>query len=400
MKKTFVLLSALLCATALRAERPREEKSEIEKSLFERITKLEKKSEAFQMLLNMQGSYYMNVKEYGTTGENAFQMGQLRLTIKGDINPFISYRFQQKLNAPNRAGSLDNLPASIDFAMIKLNLSKRFSMGIGRQNIDFGGFEFDANPIHVFQYSTFLETMPAFHTGVNLRYWITPTQEIRFQVTDGRIGSFDELYGEVPAGIKSPKTPLGYVLNWNGDFFDSKLKTRWSASLFHEATNKNWMYYAFGTQLNLDKLNMYVDVSYSEDQLDRSGIVSEIIQNDGFNSRILDTRYVSVVSRLNYKFHPKWNLFIKGGYETAAVSKSGHYSDSQGSEVNVVKGQYRKTINYNGGIEYFPWDSNFRFFATYMGRNIQYTEKAKAYGVVNTNPQRAEIGFVYLLPIF
>lgn len=398
MKQTFILLSILLSTILLRAEQLTE--TATERSLFERITKVEKKNEAFQMLLNMQGSYYVNVNDYGETGENAFRMGQLRLTIKGDINRFISYRFQQKLNSPNKAGALDNLPASIDFAMIKLNLSNRFALGIGRQNIDFGGFEFDANPIHVFQYSTFLEQIPAFHTGVNLRYMVTPTQELRFQITDGRIGSFEEFYGEVPSGIQSPKSPLGYVLNWNGDFFDSKIQTRWSASLFHEAKDKNWFYYAFGTKLNLNKMDIYVDFSYSDEQLDRTGLVSQIIQNDGFQSRILNTRYMTIASRLNYCWHPKWKLFVKGGYETAAVSKTATYIDNQGMEANVAQGQYRQTINYNVGIEYFPWDTNFRFFATYMGRNIQYTDQAKAFGVSDLNPQRAEIGFVYLLPVF
>ena len=40
------------------------------------------------------------------------------------------------------------------------------------------------------------------------------------------------------------------------------------------------------------------------------------------------------------------------------------------------------------------------FFLNSIGRSFQYTDKAKVFGVGNSNPQRIELGLVYQLPVF
>ncbi|MGL5683432.1 MAG: porin [Marinifilaceae bacterium] len=397
MKRVLLLLLLGFIVFSGKAQSAEEE----QKSLFEQVTKIEKKNDAFNMLLNTKGSYFVNTGDIGERGENGFKMNQLRLTIKGDITKNISYRFQQKLNVANNAGWFDNLPRSIDFAMISLRFNDKYGMNLGRQAIDFGGYEFDANPINVFQYSSLMECIPAFHTGVSFLYNVTPTQELRFQIVDGRIGSFEEEFGVVPSFIEQTKTPLGYVAKWSGSFCDNKIQTLWSASVFHEAQNKNWYYFVAGTQFNFNKFNFYVDVNYSQDQLDRMGMISEIVRDNGFNTRALDTRYTSVVSRLNFQVCPQVNLFVKGAYETAGVGKTADYTDADGEQFALASGHYRTTINYNAGLEFQPWkNSDFKAYATYMGRNVSFTDKAKAFGATNFNPQQAEVGFIYLIPIY
>lgn len=72
------------------------------------------------------------------------------------------------------------------------------------------------------------------------------------------------------------------------------------------------------------KVNMFVDFMYSDEQIDRKGIITGILKEenaalDGHNA--LDAEYLSVVTKVNYRFQPKWNAFVKGMYETASVSK-------------------------------------------------------------------------------
>ena len=93
---------------------------------------------------------------------------------------------------------------------------------------------------------------------------------------------------------------------------EDKLKTRWSASIFHEAKKQNWYYYALGTEVNLNRFIGFLDFMYSSEDLDRTGIISEITANDGYDTRALDTRYLSLVLHLNYRVLPKLNLFAKG----------------------------------------------------------------------------------------
>ena len=101
--------------------------------------------------------------------------------------------------------------------------------------------------------------------------------------------------------------------------------------------------------------------------------------------------YLSLVSRINYRIFPKLNLFAKGMYETAEIRKSNGL---------LLSGKYRTTWGYQGGIEYYPMEENLHFFLNYIGRSFQYTDKAKVFGVGNSNPQRIELGLVYQLPVF
>ena len=75
-------------------------------------------------------------------------MHQLRIEAKGNINNWLSYRYRQRLNRSNDAnGMIDNLPTSIDYAGIGIQLNDQFSLFAGKQCAAYGGFEFDLNPI-------------------------------------------------------------------------------------------------------------------------------------------------------------------------------------------------------------------------------------------------------------
>ena len=217
---------------------------------------------------------------------------------------------------------MDNLPTSIDYAAVGFHVTDQFSVFAGKQCTAFGGFEFDLNPIEVYQYCDMLEYMSNFLTGVDFSYRLNDRHDFHFQVVDSRNGSFKEMYGKVPDNIEASKAPLGYTLNWNGSMLEDKLKTRWSASIFHEAKKQNWYYYALGTEVNLNRFIGFLDFMYSSEDLDRTGIISEITANDGYDTRALDTRYLSLVLHLNYRVLPKLNLFAKGMYETASVEKA------------------------------------------------------------------------------
>lgn len=359
-------------------------------TLFEKITKLEKKTDWFNVFLNMQGSFNIYLKDDNRTEKAAFRMNQLRLEIKGNITDRIYYRYRQRLNKSNSAQSLDNLPTSIDYAAVGFHVTDKLSVFAGKQCTAFGGFEFDLNPIEVYQYCDLLEYMTNFLTGIDFSYRITPKQEFRFQIVDSRNGSFEDLYGKVP-DVEQSKVPLGYTLNWNGSLWEDHLKTRWSASIFHETKKKNWYYYALGTEVSVPKFLGFFDFMYSNEELDRTGIISAIVSDDNKTIRAFDTRYLALVLHLNYCIFPKVNLFVKGMYETASVLKANH---------NLEKGKYCTSWGYLAGVEFYPLEENLHFFLNYIGRSFQYTDRARAYNRSNTNPQRIELGLVYQLPMF
>ena len=144
-------------------------------------------------------------------------------------------------------------------------------------------------------------------------------------------------------------------------------------------------YYALGNELNLGKWNSFVDFMYSKEDIDRKGIITNIVGRPGGHNAF-DANYLSVVAKCNYRFLPKWNVFVKGMYETASVSKA-----SEGIE----KGNYRTSWGYLTGIEYYPMETNLHFFVTYVGRSYDFTSRAKVLGQENYSTNR-----ISQMPVF
>ena len=346
MKKLMFMLLILGSIQGVYAQRTEKSKKfMVDKTLFEELTDVKKKSDKFNLYLNMQGGFDANFRD-------GFEEGAFKMM-------------------------------------------HRFNLFAGKQCTAYGGSEFDLNPIDIYEYSDMIENMSNFMTGLNIGYNLTSTQQLNLQILNSRNGSFDSTYGitENEEGklpdLKSGKLPLVYTLNWNGTFNDI-FKTRWSASILNEAKSKNMYYYALGNELNLDKFNMFLDFMYAQEGIDRNGTITGIVGRPGGHN-VFDTGYLSVVTKLNYRFLPKWNVFVKGMYETASVTKSTE---------DIAKGNYRTSWGYLAGVEYYPMETNLHFFLTYVGRSYNFTSRAKILGQENYSTNRISVGFIWQMPVF
>jgi hypothetical protein len=379
MKKLLAVLLLAGCVSGVEAQN-----NANEKTLFEEVTGLKKKSDKFNFYLNMNGSFDA-VEGVDDPTKGKFNMRQFRIEAKGQINDWLSYRWRQRLNRPNSGGSnIDNMPTSIDIAGIGVKMSDKWSLFAGKQCANYGGIEFDLNPIEIYEYSDMIENMSNFMTGVNFCYDATANHQFNFQVLNGLNGSFDATYGEVP-NVEQTKLPLVYTLNWCGNF-NNVFKTRWSASLMSQAKDKNMTYIALGNELSLGKFGAFLDFMYSKEDIDRKGIITGLVGTD-YNAP--GAEYMSIVTKLNYRFKPNWNVFVKGMYETASLDKKvGDFED----------GKYRTSLGYLAGLEYYPMEgSNLHFFMTYVGRSYKF-EKRAAMDDYETN--RVSVGFIYQLKMF
>ena len=388
MKKIFSLLFVLFVASATFAQ-------ENEASLFERVAKMEKKQDWFNLYLNMQGSFDATFNYGGENGFNQgkFYMRQFRIEATGHVTDWLWYRWRQRLNRHNNGNEMiDNLPESIDYAAIGVRFNKNFSLFAGKQGVAYGGFEYDANPIDIYQYSNMIDYMNNFMTGVTLTYDINPNQQLAFQILDSRNKSQSDTYG---INLEESRLPLIYTLNWNANMCDNKWQTRYSASVMEEVKGKYMYYLALGNQFNFsEKCNMYFDIMSSLEQLDRKGMITNMTGGkSAYNSHnAYNTFYNSFVAKVNYRFLPKWNFFAKGMYDMASVFES---------EGALSKGNYSSTISYIGGIEYYPMtESNLHFFLAFIGQTHLFTDRAKAYGNSDYSTQRLSLGFIYKLPMF
>ena len=394
LMKKILLLTLLFVPTTIMAQQDKDA-SAGEESLFEKVTKIEKKLDNFHFLLNLNNSFDVNQGD-GKFQNAKFNMRQIRIEAKGNINKTFSFRWRQRLNRNNSPApdGIDNMPASsIDVAGIGVKTSDVFSMFLGKQCAAYGGMEFDLNPIEIYEYSDMVDYMSNFLTGANFQFQLHPNHQLQLQVLDSRSASMEDMYGQ---GYEQSKVPLVYTVNWNGSF-GGVFNTRWSYSLMSQAEGYQSHYFALGNELNLDKFNAFFDVMYMREGIDREGIISGIVGNNNKGGHLNDAEYLSFVLKAQYRFSPKWNIFVKGMLENEGLSKD----DKDGNIRTIEKGKYRTAYGYLAGIEFYPLNnSNLHFFLTYVGRHYSYTDKAKVYGVDDYSTNRISLGYIWQLPMF
>ena len=388
--KKILLFGMTLCVALTANAQQDKDASAGEESLFEKVTKIEKKQDNFHFLLNLNNSFDVNQAD-GDFQNAKFNMRQIRIEAKGNINKTFSFRWRQRLNRNNSPApdGIDNMPtSSIDVAGIGVKTSDVFSMFLGKQCAAYGGIEFDLNPIEIYEYSDMVDYMSNFMTGANFQFQLHPNHQLQLQVLDSRSASMEDMYG---LGYDHSKVPLLYTVNWNGSF-GGVFNTRWSYSIMSQAEGYQSHYIALGNELNLDKFNAFFDVMYMREGIDREGIVTGIVGPKDDQGHQNDAEYLSFVMKAQYRISPKWNVFVKGMLENEGLSKASGV---------LEKGKYRTAYGYLAGIEYYPLqNSNLHFFLTYVGRHYSYTDRAKVFGNEDYSTNRISLGYIWQLPMF
>lgn len=371
-------------------------------SIHERITKLEKKNDMFNLYFNYAASFQAEHNSLSDEWGTKFANKQLRIEIKGNLTDKLYYRLRHRLNKATDAKGEDNFAKATDIMMVGYNFNDKLSISGGKMCQIWGGFEFDENPMYIYQYSDMVDNMDNFMAGVTVSYKPIPTQEIAVEISNAYNGKFADEYGDEAVvvnndeahALQKSKNPLTYIINWNGSFFDGKLNTRWAWGLQTQAKGKYSRMLTLGQQLNLPKFQWYFDYMGAFDDLDRLKIATNelggaLVDADGNalgNAYLGKVHYNSFITKANWQFAPSWNLMLKGMYETASVTKMEQFKN------------YRKSFGYMGSIEYYPAkQQDFRLFLAYVGRKFDYSTKC---GLEDYNTDRIELGFMYRIKAY
>ena len=183
------------------------------------------------------------------------------------------------------------------------------------------------------------------------------------------------------------------TLNWSGWFADKSIQLRYAASWGQQAKGKNVLYLTAGNIYEKGPVTAYLAVMYSRQGLDNHCIFSDM-QGGVVDNPVTaqNTEYLAVIADFDYRFHPNWNAYIKGAYETAGVYKTnGHFE----------KGLYRTTWNLQGCVEFFPMaNSELMIFGHVLHKGHKLTDRARALGAIAPDTQRISVGLVYTIPVF
>jgi len=363
-------------------------------SLAERVFNLEKKSDAFNVYFN----YAASAQLAGVDNDwsSRFAAKQFRLEIKGNLTDRLYYRLRHRMNKGNAAQSLDNFAKATDIMFLGYKLTPKLDIVAGKMCQMWGGFEFDENPMYIYQYSDIIDCMDNFMTGVMLSYKPIPSQEFALNVTNVNNGSFADTWGANPYRIydltidpeliSAASHPLTVILNWNGNFMDDMIQTRWAWGYQNQAKNMGGQMLTLGQKLNLPTFQWYLDYMGEWDKMDRLGIVTSDLSSLLGSRYAGDVYYQSFITKANWQFAPRWNLMLKGTYENASMRK-----------IESLK-NYRTSIGYDAAIEFYPDKSqDLRFFLAYIGHHYGFNE---ASGLSNYNTNRIELGFMYRIKCY
>lgn len=351
------------------------------------------------MIANMQFAFRNEFVD-GEYTQSRFKNEQFRLEIRGQVHDKVYFRFRDRYTRAQTSESIDNLSRSVDLAYIRVDATEKFSISAGKMCADWGAFEFDYNPIDIYEYSDIIEYADNFLSGVGFSYLATPKHQFTVQVLDSRTATFEDLYGPQPDFTES-KAPLAFVANWRGNLFGDKVKTIWSYSLFNEAQTleedpANMNYIALGQELTLGKFVIAYDYKWSDEDLDRTSIVSLTVPDTLYPYALPNTQYVGHWVHLHYRVTQKVNLAFFGMLDLARWN-----DDTMDPEKPAGEDLIRTAYGFIPVVEYYPWENlNMRFFANYIGRTYTYSDYAKTRFAANDyTTGRFTIGFISPLGI-
>ena len=347
---------------------------------------------------NINLEFYTSANAYFTENEFddlSFKLNRVRLEIEGRLNDHLSYHFRQSFNKYSNPHSVDNLSSSIEYANITWHASDRFNLVAGKQFVALGGYEAYVNALRVREFCEFNNNVAVYQAGIMGVVQFNPAQQLILQVVNNRSGSDSDLYiyGR-PDGIEAAKIPLLATVNWNGFFLDDALHFRYSASMGQLAKGKSIYYLTCGNIYEKYPFVAYLDVMYSREGIDSQQRITTL-QGQGRGMLPVtaqNTQYLSFIVNLDYQFHPKWNAYIKGAYETASIYEANGI---------FAKGRYMTSWNAQACLEWFPFaeDKGFKVFAHYLYKGHQLTENAEVMMASMPHTQRISLGLVYVIPV-
>lgn len=375
MKKLFVcLLTAIMAIPGFAQGNNTRDGGHDEqfKSLWELATKQQKKNDAFNVFVDFSGCFHESINPFQST----FKAKELRLELKGSYGKHLSYRLRHRLNLSGTPTvQEDNFSRNTDIIMVGWRFNEKWAVNVGKMCQIWGGYEYDENPMFIYEYSDFLNHSDIFMAGAMVSWNPVPSHEIAAMVSNSSTTR------PVFKGVAQAAHPLSYILNWNGNFFGGILNTRWSVGAQTMAQDKYSFMAFLGQQLALKKFQVYLDYMGSFDQLDHLGIVTADL---GLNKNVL---YNSITLKANWQFVPKWNLMAKGMYELASA-------DDPSLRL------YRQSIGWIGCVEFYPWEEqNLRLSVAYFGRNHDFT-RGSGLSSRNGTAHHIEIGIMYRIKAY
>lgn len=257
----------------------------------------------------------------------------LMFRLDGQITPKFSYSWRQRLN---RVASDQNFFDLTDWIQLNYSPTQNWTLSAGKQVVQIGGWEYDANPIDLFFTSEFWNNINCFQFGASVTYTTNSGRDaITFQASQS---PFDTRESDL----------YGYNLLWSGKH-----------GCFHGFYSLNFLEYtpsSYICYVALGNRFQAGDLLIDADLLSR-----------GTSAEEMAFKNFSVMGQVGYLIAKRVNLFARATYDVNRTS-------TWAPNLTVLPGTEMTRVG--GGLEYYPLggkgDRSLRLHASYaysFGRN-------------------------------
>lgn len=388
MKKILSLIFVLiaLIPSAIGAER-----EDSLTSIVERIIDREFKTKFHVDFCTSMNSSFTD----GSFDEAYMKLNRVRLDCKSNFSDQFSYRIRYSFNKSFSKNSLENVAPALEYANIQWHPDNSFKLTIGKQFINIAGYEALGNSLYIREFADFNNAVSFYRVAVTAAFYPDKDRnhEIALQITNNREKKDSEIYTYgLPDDAKSSKFPFLYSIRWKGFMADRKLNLIYGAAAGPLAQGSNSYYLTCANIYESGPVMTYLDLMYSREGIDNQQRVTSLQRGASVPATARYAQYLSFIAKFDYRFHPKWNAYVKGAYETGSIYKSNGIFD---------KGRYMTTWNAQASVECKPFtkDGGFKVFLHYIYRGTVLSQQAAKIGAVGHDVQRLSMGVIYELPI-
>lgn len=388
MRKILILI-LLLAPCCLHAAEPESDDSlsSIVENMLDKKIKTDLKVD---FCTSMNGSF-----TDGAFDEAYLKLNRVRFDFKSTFSERFSYRIRYSFNKSFAKNSLDNIPPSLEYANIQWHPDESFKLTIGKQFLNCAGNEALGNSLYIREFADFNNALSFYRVAVTaaFRPGKERNHEIALQITNNRDRKDSEIYEYgLPQGMESSKFPFLYSIRWSGLMLDDKLDMKYGVAAGPAAKGANTYYLTCGNIYESGPVTTYLDVMFSREEIDNQQRITSLQGNIPARVTARNTQYLSFIAKFDYRFHPKWNAYLKGAYETGSVYRENDF---------FGKGRYITSWNAQASVEWHPFtnDRKFRVFLHYIYRGMKLHKASAPIAPSAHDIQRLSAGVIYELPV-
>lgn len=283
----------------------------------------------FDARMDAEGTIYNNSKEAGKDGDFAFQSKYLMLVANGSINKHFSYKFRYRMKAGVNSGGGFDFYHTLDWANITYSPNANWHITFGQQTVEFGGYEYDRNPMDIYFASQSWNNVRGFRPGISGKY---VTNDGKHYITAQILQS----------DLSRSQTDLllGYNILWSGSM--------------------GWFNTRYSVNFNEYKKGKFMNTIYLGNKLNFAWYSLEL---DYVNRATMDQKKFfqdfSIIGNNIFAINDMWNIFVKAGYEQ-------NYAHDP--ETNAA-GEITNTIYLIPGTSYYFYGLGVEFYPLARQKN-------------------------------